>query len=149
MVIDIDFLKNKKVMEDVNKPIKNPNTFANIFKAVLNTDTVIDKEKEHLWGVGLTTQNIIKYIDLISLGTLNSSLTHPREVFRLAIHEGVSALIIGHNHPSGDPSPSDEDMKITQRLVQAGKIIGIEILDHIIIAKKGYYSFKEWAPTYL
>lgn len=149
MIIDVDFLKNEKVMEDIKKPINNPIIFANILKAVLNIDTVIDKEKEHFWGIGLSQSNIIKYIDLISLGTLNASLAHPRETFRLAISEGAAALILGHNHPSGDPIPSDGDMKTTQRLVQVGKIIGIEILDHVIIAKKGYYSFREWAPTYL
>ena len=70
-------------------------------------------------------------------------LVHPREVFRTAIGKAVSSILLGHNHPSGDEAPSEEDLKITKRLVEAGKIIGIEVLDHIIIGKDSFCSFKE------
>jgi DNA repair protein RadC len=149
MMINLKLIKNKKVMEDMGKAMSNPGVFARVLKSILRTYKIIDREKEHFWCIGLTTKNSIKYIDLVSMGTLNSSLVHPREAFRLAIFKGVCSLIIGHNHPSGDCTPSDEDVKITKRLIQAGKIIGIEVLDHVIITSAGYYSFKEKAYGYL
>ncbi|MEI6152773.1 MAG: JAB domain-containing protein, partial [Deltaproteobacteria bacterium] len=76
----------------------------------------------------------------ISVGTLNASLVHPREAFKEAIKRSASSVIIAHNHPSGDPEPSEEDLKITRRLIDAGKIIGIEVLDHIIIGKNSVKS---------
>jgi len=100
--------------------------------------------KEHFWVIGLSTRNAIQYIDLVSLGTLNASLVHPREVFRFSILKAVSSIILSHNHPSGDAEPSEEDMRITRRLVEAGKIIGIEVIDHIVIGDRdNFYSFKE------
>lgn len=79
----------------------------------------------------------------ISQGTLTSSLVHPREVFRPAIRSSAAALIFVHNHPSGDPEPSEEDLKITDRLVEVGNIVGIQVLDHIIIGKRSFKSLKE------
>ena len=78
----------------------------------------------------------------ISLGTLNASLVHPREVFRQAIRESAAALILVHNHPSGDPAPSREDREVTRRLVEAGRVIGIRVIDHVVVAESGYYSFQ-------
>ena len=81
--------------------------------------------------------------ETISVGSLNASLIHPREVFEPAIQHSAAQIIIAHNHPSGDPEPSEEDLVITKRLTEAGKILGIEIIDHIIVAKNGFMSFKE------
>ncbi len=80
---------------------------------------------------------------LVSQGTLTASLVHPREVFRAAVHDAAAALILVHNHPSGDPTPSREDREVTQRLVRAGEIMGIRVLDHVVVAEHGYYSFQE------
>ena len=80
---------------------------------------------------------------LISQGTLTSSLVHPREVFRPALRDAAAALILVHNHPSGDPAPSCEDREITRRLVQAGEILGVKVLDHVIVAERGYCSLRE------
>ncbi len=80
--------------------------------------------------------------DLITVGILNASLVHPREVYRRAIKEGASTIILAHNHPSGNSEPSEEDKEITTRLIEAGKIIGIELVDHVIIGDK-YMSFRE------
>jgi DNA repair protein RadC len=94
--------------------------------------------KEHFWVIGLNTRCAIQYIDLASLGTLNASLVHPREVFRFAIFKAVSSVILSHSHPSED------DLAITKHLTEAGKILGIEVLDHIIIGDHtSFYSFKE------
>jgi len=124
--------------------ITNPQEIAKIFQQILKSENQIDQEKEHFWVVGLNARNIIKYLELVSLGTLNSNLVHPREVFRLAIFKGVAQIIIGHNHPSGEPEPSEDDLEITARLKKAGKIIGIEVVDHIIITDdNNYVSFKD------
>ncbi len=79
----------------------------------------------------------------ISVGTLNASLVHPREVFKKAIKDNVAQIIIAHNHPSGDSKPSEEDISTTKRLIEAGKLVGISIIDHLIITSSGYFSFKE------
>lgn len=94
--------------------------------------------------VGLNTKNFIIYVELVSMGTLNASLVHPREVFRLAIMKGgVSGILAVHSHPSGDPEPSQDDIAITRRLYDAGKIVGIELLDHIIVTDgPAFMSFK-------
>jgi DNA repair protein RadC len=79
----------------------------------------------------------------VSQGTLTASLVHPREVFRTAVREASAAIVLVHNHPSGDPSPSPEDREVTRRLVRAGEILGIRVLDHVVIAEHGFYSFRE------
>ena len=80
---------------------------------------------------------------IVSIGTLNANLVHPREVFKEAIDSRAASVILVHNHPSGDPEPSEDDLEITKRIVEAGKIIGIDVLDHIIITKNKVFSFKE------
>ena len=124
--------------------ITNPGKVQEVLSTVLDSEHEVDRMKEHFWIVGLNTRNVIQYVDLVSLGTLNASLVHPREVFRFSIIKAVSSIILAHNHPSGDSEPSEEDMKVTRRLVEAGKIIGIEVLDHIILGDgENFYSFKE------
>ncbi len=124
--------------------ICTPQTVYDILSSVLAAEDEIDQDKEHFWVIGLTTRNTVRYLDLVSLGTLSSSLVHPREVFRTAIGRGVASLVLSHNHPSGDPEPSDDDIKLTRRLAEAGRIIGIEILDHVIVGSdERHASLKE------
>ncbi|HEX2966673.1 MAG TPA: DNA repair protein RadC [Syntrophorhabdaceae bacterium] len=118
--------------------ITNP---ASVVDAV--RDSISDKRKEHFKLLILNTRNRIVAITDVSTGTLSSSLVHPREVFRDAIEHSGSSVVLAHNHPSGNPEPSEEDLRITRRLADAGRIIGIEVLDHIIIGKETYVSFKE------
>lgn len=80
---------------------------------------------------------------LVSQGTLTASLVHPREVFRAAIRRSAAALVLVHNHPSGDPAPSPEDRRVTERLVAAGELLGIRVVDHVVVAERGYHSFSE------
>lgn len=101
-----------------------------------------DMDRETLVLVTLDTKNNPTSISTVSIGSLNSSIVHPREVFKPAILSNSASIIIGHNHPSGDPTPSNEDIKITNRIKECGKILGIELLDHIIIGDS-YLSFKE------
>ena len=121
-----------------------PEETANVLHTVLKREERNDQLKEHFWVFGLDTRNRIKYLELVSLGSLNANLVHPREVFRLAIQKSICQIILAHNHPSGRVEPSEDDLKINKRLVEAGKIVGIEVLDHIIIAGNLYYmSFRE------
>lgn len=100
-------------------------------------------KKEHFKIAILDTKNQIISIERISVGNLNASIVHPREVFNIAIRRSANAIILIHNHPSGDPAPSTEDINITNRLIEAGSIIGIKVLDHIIIGDDNYVSFKQ------
>jgi len=99
--------------------------------------------KEHFIVIYLNAKNKIIKKETISIGTLNSSLVHPREVFQPAVGESAASVILVHNHPSGDLEPSQDDLALTKRLCEAGKIMGIEVLDHIIIGTKGFLSLKE------
>ena len=122
--------------------ITGPADVGNHLRKLLQKEDSLSREREHFWIIILNTRNRIRFVELVSLGTMNASLVHPREVYRRAIKSGASALIIGHNHPSGDCEPSEDDISLTRRLMEAGKIIGIEILDHIIIGNTTL-SFKE------
>jgi len=100
-------------------------------------------DREHFRVMSLTTKNHVLGIDQISVGSLNSSLVHPRECFKEAIRRNANAIILLHNHPSGDPSPSREDVEVTKRLMAGGDILGIQVLDHVIIGDNRYISIKE------
>ena len=113
------------------------------YKAI-TTITNVQEEAQEVFGILiLNTKNKIVAVHEISRGTLNSSLLHPREVFKPAVLHNAAAIICFHNHPSGDKTPSEMDINITNRLVEAGDILGIEILDHIIVTDNGYASLKE------
>jgi DNA repair protein RadC len=117
--------------------VSNPQILAKAIRA-----TIQDKAKEHFKLVLLNTRNKVTGIIPISVGTLNASLVHPREVFKEAIHGSAASVILVHNHPSDDLEPSEEDIKLTRRMVEAGKIMGIEVLDHIIISRNDFLSLK-------
>lgn len=103
----------------------------------------IDKEKEHFYVIGLKRNRHVKYMDLVSIGTLSGTLVHAREVFRRAIVSATDSIIIAHNHPSGNMRTSVADDEITKSIKEAGKIIGIEVLDHIIFCENEFYSYAE------
>jgi DNA repair protein RadC len=117
--------------------INSPEVAANIIRV-----TIKDMAKEHFKLIILNTRNRIIGVLDISTGTLNASLVHPREVFKEAITRSASSVVVAHNHPSGDTQPSEEDIRITRRLVEAGKIMGIEVLDHIIVTRNSFLSLK-------
>lgn len=99
--------------------------------------------REHFVAVYLNARNNVLSQETISVGSLNASIVHPREVFRPALLHGAAALILAHNHPSGDSEPSEEDRAITRRLHEAGKLLGIELLDHVVVARGGFTSLRE------
>ena len=100
------------------------------------------KKKEYLMAFFLNARHQLIAKEIISIGTLTASLAHPREIFTPAIGKAAAGVILVHNHPSGDPSPSEEDIRLTKRIAQAGQIMGIDLLDHLIVAESGCYSFK-------
>lgn len=102
-----------------------------------------DRKQEHFLSISINGANEVMSVRVVSMGLVNKTPVHPREVFADIIAERASAVIVAHNHPSGDLSPSAEDIKITKQLKEAAAILGLSVLDHIIFSTKGYYSFAE------
>jgi len=102
-----------------------------------------DNKKEHFVIFFLDARNQVIKREIVSIGSLNANLVHPREVFEPAVRYLAAQVIVAHNHPAGDPSPSQEDLKITKQLADAGMLLGIELKDHIIVSKTTFFSFKE------
>jgi len=100
-------------------------------------------DREHLWRIDLDARSHVIGYELVSMGTLTASLVHPREVYTGALLNKAATIIVVHNHPSGDSSPSEDDKTTTNRLVKAGEILGIPIIDHVIIADKKYCSMRD------
>jgi DNA repair protein RadC len=122
----------------VRSSVKSPADAANIMMASMRF-----LKKEHFKTIQLDIKCNVISIETISIGSINSSIVHPREVFNPAIKKSAASIIGIHNHPSGDPSPSNEDITITKRLVECGKLLGIELVDHVIIGDGRYVSLKE------
>jgi DNA repair protein RadC len=99
--------------------------------------------REHFVGFYLNSRNQVLRREIISIGSLNASIVHPREVFLPAVALSAASVVLCHNHPSGDPTPSEEDLAITRRLLEASRILGIDLLDHVVVARESYASFKE------
>ncbi|ERJ79738.1 putative DNA repair protein RadC [Peptostreptococcaceae bacterium oral taxon 113 str. W5053] len=129
----VHFRRRKK-----NISITNPDVIFNTYGYIFT-----DKPQEEFWVLLLDTKNNVFYEEQISVGTLNASLVHPRDVFRLAVKRSAKSIVLMHNHPSGDPEPSREDLLLTKRLLEAGDLLGIPVLDHIVFGRKRYFSFKK------
>lgn len=138
----IDIVKIKMVKESSvkyeNRRIKNPWDAYKIFN-----DYIDDSNKEMFVLMCLNNKNEPTHISTISIGSVNESIATPAEVFKVALLSNANKIMVCHNHPSGDPKPSESDRNITERLYDSGAIIGIKLLDHIIIGDDVYYSFKE------
>ncbi|HPI67576.1 MAG TPA: DNA repair protein RadC [bacterium] len=119
-----------------SKELTNPEKVYRLIKSKLK-----DYHKEHFYIIALNSRN--QSIAEVSVGSLNASIVHPREVFAEAIKNKAASVVFAHNHPSGDPEPSEDDLVLTKRLVESGKILGIEVFDHIIVAKDEFFSFKD------
>lgn len=138
---EIKLVKEKTaIYYDGRKRINSPDILYEIGKQILNE--YIEEDREAFAVVLLDTK--LKPVGhyVVSTGTLNQSLVHPREVYKKAIVASANNIMLLHNHPSGDPNPSNEDMQVTKRLAEVGQLIGIEVLDHIIIGNNDFYSFK-------
>ena len=105
--------------------------------------SIVGLRQEHFQVVLLDARHRLLLRATVSKGTLSSALVHPRDVFREAIRRNAAAIVLVHNHPSGDPAPSGDDMELTRRLAKIGALVGIDVLDHVIVAKEGYVSLRE------
>lgn len=130
------------------KVLNLPNQDQHIIRSPKDVFTLLEsdlryEQKEHFICLFLNTKNRLIFKEVISIGSLNAAIVHPREVIYAAIRRCSASLICAHNHPSGDPEPSIEDVNLTKRLISAGEIIEIEVLDHVIIGGNRFYSLKE------
>jgi DNA repair protein RadC len=135
-IVNVKLVKENSVL--YKRKIGSPTDAVELIR-----DFIENSDREQLIVCCLDTKNQPTAIHTVSIGSLNSSIVHPREVFKAAILANASSIIIYHNHPSGDSSPSSEDINITTRLKESGKIIGIELLDHIIVGDNNFVSIKE------
>jgi DNA repair protein RadC len=108
--------------------------------------TVEGLDREYFCILLLNSRNQVFAKEVVSMGSLDASIVHPREIFKNSIKRSAAAIVLVHNHPSGDPTPSDDDMDITKRLVEAGKLLGIHVLDHVVVARASYVSMRETCP---
>ncbi|MFP3719852.1 DNA repair protein RadC [Niallia circulans] len=136
-IVSIKAVKESSLLYK-ERSVRSPEDGYNLLKYFLE-----DKDREHFIVVALNTKNEPVAINTCHIGSLNASIVHPREVMKLGILSNAASIIVGHNHPSGQPSPSKEDIEVTERLKKAGVILGIELLDHIIVGDESFVSLKE------
>ena len=131
-----------------------------IMQKILLRENKIDRDKEHFWIVGLANNNKALFVELVSIGSVRATVVEPINVFRVAVIKNAVKVILVHNHPSGELKPSAEDQDVTDRLIQVGRIIDVEVIDHLIISPTSYLSFVDtglfeelqasikWVPTF-
>jgi DNA repair protein RadC len=132
-----------KLTEEEKIKILNSDDICGIMQRILLRENKIDQNREHFWVIGLENNNRILFIELTSLGTINQTLVEPMEVFSLALQKRAVKIILCHNHPSGELTPSDSDKDITDRLIQVGIIVKTKVIDHLIISDKSFLSFND------
>lgn len=131
-------LTKRRYRGRVPKPVRGPDDVVALLGRKLRTES-----REHFLVLLLNARHECTAVETVSIGSLNASIVHPREVFRPAVLAAAASIIVGHNHPSGDPEPSEEDVNITRRLVQVGELLGIALLDHVIVGSRGVVSLRE------
>ncbi|WP_341201081.1 JAB domain-containing protein [Planomicrobium okeanokoites] len=136
-IVSVKLVKESSLLYK-ERSVKSPKGSYNLLKHFLE-----DKDREYFIVAALDIKNQPVSVHVCHVGSLNACIVHPREVMKSAILSNAASIIVGHNHPSGNPTPSEEDHKVTKRLKEAGEIIGIELLDHIIIGSDSYLSFEE------
>lgn len=122
-----------------------------ILRRLLLFEGEFARDKEHLWVIGFKTLDFIQYIELAALGQHNKVASVPREVYRMAVHQGCTRIILAHNHPSGTLKFSAADGKFTSRMADGGELLGIELVDHLVISLEGwrsYYTHSKWGKPY-
>jgi DNA repair protein RadC len=131
------------ILQDTSIEVDGPQEVVSALQEWLAQLDAIERKKEYFFVLLLDTRNQVLVTEVVSIGTLNASLVHPREVFVRAVQMHAASLLIAHNHPSGAAEPSDADTAVTRRIKDAGKLMGIELVDHVILSDAGYYSFVE------
>lgn len=137
-VVKVQVVREKIMYYEGSKCIRSPKDAVDVLREYIGNE-----DREHFVVMMLSTKNVVNAIHTASIGSLNSAIVHPREVFKAAIVNNASSIIVGHNHPSGDPTPSPEDVEVTKRLRDAGEVVGIDLLDHVIVGDGRFYSLKE------
>ena len=142
-LVRVQTVKERTYTYDFRK-VNSPQSAKALFEKL---EFFVNSDREMFLVASLNTKNEPTQIEVISVGSLNASIVHPREVFKSAIISNAASIICAHNHPSGDLTPSKEDIEVTKRLVEAGKLLGIDVLDHIIMNDEGEYkSIRELHP---
>jgi len=136
-IVSVKIVKESSILYKERR-VKSPQDGYILIKGFLE-----DKDREHFIMVALNTKNEPVSINVCHIGSLNSSIVHPREIMKVAILSNAASILVAHNHPSGSVTPSIEDIQVTERLKQAGELMGIELLDHLIIGDNSYLSLKE------
>jgi len=136
-IVRLEMVKEKSV-EYGDSQISQPEDVAKIGFKLLNK-----ADREMFLVICLNVKNQINSVQVASMGTLGSTIIHPREIFKVAIMSNAASVALIHNHPSGNTEPSRDDINITQRLIEAGELLGIRVLDHVIVADDRFYSFSE------
>jgi DNA repair protein RadC len=129
------------LLRHCNTTISHAAEVAKIFQELLNLEDQIDQDREHFYVMHVNSHNRINLVELVAIGTLTYTAIHPRETFRRAVIEGSYSILIAHNHPSGEVTPSEADIAVTERLQKAGALLLIPLLDHIIFTPTSFYSF--------
>lgn len=135
--MEIRLSKLKKVKIEARQDVHE------IMRMLLRREQKIDRNREHLWVLGLAADNTILLIELVSMGSVTSTIAEPMEIYSLALQKRSVKIILVHNHPSGLLKPSAADREMTDRMIQCGRLLKVPVLDHFIISDKGYYSFAE------
>ena len=118
-----------------------------VMQKILSRENEIDRDKEHFWIVGLAINNKLLFIELVSMGSMKATVVEPINVFRVAVLKNAVKVILVHNHPSGEVKPSDNDKDLTDRLNQVGRILAIEVIDHLIITTRTFFKFLQTFGT--
>lgn len=129
---------NVRLTKDQKIKIANSEDVFAIMQAVLKRENRLSRQKEHFWVIGLTPTNVISFIELVALGSLNKAVLEPLDVFHLASSKNLRKIILVHNHPSGILTPSGDDINLTNQLKLGAQYLRIEILDHLIISESGF-----------
>ena len=152
---------NVELTEEQKIQILNSSDVYTVMRYILMRENKIGRDHEHIWCVCLNPSNKIINIELVSLGAIDETVLKPMQVFRIALIKGAVRLILVHNHPQGELKPSECDLDITDRMIQVGNIVNVEVLDHLIITEQYYYSFKgdglmaklriskKWVPSFM
>jgi DNA repair protein RadC len=152
---------NIELTEEQKIKILNSSDVYTVMRYILMRENKIERDHEHVWCVCLNPGNKILNIELVSLGAIDETVLKPMQVFRIALIKGAVRLILVHNHPDGELKPSEGDKDVTDRMIQVGNIVNVEVLDHLIITELYFYSFKDdglmaelqkstkWVPTFV
>ncbi len=137
-VYHVELVRDRTIKSEGRRAVHNPDDVVAILR-----DELLSSDREKLIVLMLNSKNVVIGMEVVSIGTLTQSSAHPREIFKAAIIRNSAAIILSHGHPSGDPTPSLDDIRLTERISKAGELLGIKLLDHVIIAELGVYSFAQ------